>query len=120
MSGEELHWTLAFRSLIVGHSFAIPLASDMRLYNINPLLERGFESDDLISETAINGVYIWERPGVSIESVGGLLKVRTDYRSHDLTESLLNRALNLAPAKLGEYQRLSKPSADLGLGACCL
>lgn len=115
LNGGELYWTLAHRSVIVGHPYDVPLPTDSRIYNMEPFWERGFQIDevfDLMTEMSVRGVYMWDRPGASIEQIGHLLKVRADYRCHEETERLLKRLLHVDSTKEAELTKSVLPGLD--------
>ncbi|MDF1800902.1 MAG: M56 family metallopeptidase [Planctomycetota bacterium] len=96
--GSDLGWTLAYRSVVIGYSHELPRTMDLRIYDIEPLLELGYLPDDLIAylmDFGHDGYEAWEREHASIQAAGPLLMVRNDYRVHDGIEALLARVLQL-------------------------
>lgn len=97
----DIHWGLAYRSIVIGYDHELPRTMDLRIYDVSPLLEREYDVDDLISylmDFCRDGYEAWEREHTMFDSAGPLLMVRNDYRVHAEVEALLNRILNLDEA----------------------
>lgn len=99
---EELTWTLAHRTLLVGNRYDLPESVGLRMYNIEPLVGASFDEDDLVTflyeQTGMSWKG-WMSDNVSMEVVENVLMVRVDYRTHEDLHAVLNRLLNFDPLR---------------------
>ena len=111
----DLTWTLAHRSVIVGYDGEAPVTMDLRAYDVEPLLDEGYDEDDLTSfvmDFAADDWSTWEHANAMVQAMDGVLMVRTDYRTHARAEALLNRLLRLDPEVEAAATRSLLPVLD--------
>jgi hypothetical protein len=124
----DLGWCLSSRSVVVGYRNDLPSDVELRLFDIEPLIEMDFSADDLATLAMEMGSLnpdVWDRDGVSIETFENQMIVRVGYRTQAKIEALLNRLLNYdaereAAVTRGTFLAMSQKMLDVKFEAATL
>lgn len=90
-------WCLASGSILIAEPWAAPEAFDLRLYNVSPLVDKGFDLDDVADfvRTMSCGVdEAWDYEHAGMHEVGYTLAIKQTDVVHRAIHAALERLLN--------------------------
>lgn len=119
----ELSWCLAREAVCLGWRGNLPLAMDLRFYNVGPLLPYDEDVDDYdgvddvltLAQEMTWMLGDWESDGVRIDFWRGLVVVKHTDEMHAAVEASLNRMLNrgeAAPEPTPEWKHKIQGALD--------
>ncbi|QDU69799.1 M56 family metallopeptidase [Engelhardtia mirabilis] len=97
VDSDYLLWCLTGHAIYIAPTWQAPDAFDLRLYDIGPLLDLGYELDE-IEEYIVTATWLpyldWDQPWVSIDRVGRTFAISHTSSRHEEIRQALERLLN--------------------------